>query len=189
MIKVENCDGFFGGLTPDGILTAFVTLLTIGGAFLIAHYTAKKQIDNQLEITKEESKRIFKRIEDSFIKAYGTVGLLLNSQNRSYRELVIYSKELEYQIGIIKDSNIINVAPSAIYDDLKKFNEKAGFTLLILQNVILLLEEGKHMKFEEYLLDESLEQTHEQMQVLLDTAEEKHGEMKDIFGEIKKYYS
>lgn len=191
MIKVElvnSCEGFWRCITPDGILNAFVVLLTIVGAILISYYTTRRQIKNQKDTIKEEGKKVFKTVQDSFLKARGTVGLFLNSQARNHRDLVVYIKELEYHIGVIKDSNIINISPSAIYNDLKSFNDKAGFSRLILDNILILLEEGEHIKIEEFLLDENQKNNHQRMEELSDIASEKMKEMKDLYGKIEKYY-
>lgn len=191
MIKVElvnSCESFWTCITPDGILNASVVLLTIVGAILVSYITTRTQIKSQTEATKEKGKKVFKVVQDSFKKAFGTIGLFLNSQAKSHRDLVIFIKELEYQIEVIKDSDIISISPSAIYNELKAFNEKAGFSRLILDNILILLEEGENIKIEEFLLDENQKNNHQRMEELSEIASEKMKEMKDLYEEIEKYY-
>ncbi|MDN4608205.1 hypothetical protein [Sporosarcina highlanderae] len=191
MINVElvnSCEGFWRCITPDGILNASVVLLTIVGAVLVSYVTTRTQIKSQTEATKEEGKKVFKVVQDSFIKATGTIGLFLNSQAKSHRDLVIFIKELEYHTEVIKDSDIINVSPSAIYNDLKSFNDKARFSQLILENILLMLENGYHIKIEEYLLDDSQKINHQKVKELSEIATEKVKEMKCLYEKIEKYY-
>lgn len=191
MIKVElvnSCESFWLCITPDGILNASVVLLTIVGAVLVSYITTRTQIKSQTEATKEEGKKVFKVVQDSFKKATGTIGLFLNSQAKSHRDLVIFIKELEYQIEVIKDSDIISISPSAIYNELKSFNEKAGFSRLILDNILIMLEEGEHIKIEEFLLDESQKGNHKRIDDLAEIAKEKKVEMEELYKKIDNYF-
>lgn len=191
MIKVElvnSCESFWRCITPDGVLNASVVLLTIVGAISISYFTTRTQIKTQTEATKEEGKKVFKVVQDSFKKATGTIGLFLNSQARNHRELLIFIKELEYQIEVIKDSDIISISPSEIYNELKIFNEKAGFSRLILDNILIMLEDGDHIKIEEYLLDEAQKSNHQKMEDLAKIAEVKRNEMKVVYQKIETYF-
>lgn len=114
--------------------------------------------------------------------------MFLNSQARNHRELLIFIKELEYQIEVIKDSDIISISPSEIYNELKIFNEKAGFSRLILDNILIMLEDGDHIKIEEYLLDEAQKSNHQKMEDLAKIAEVKRNEMKVVYQKIETYF-
>lgn len=185
---VNSCEGFWRCITPDGILNALVVLLTIVGAILISYCTTKRQLKSQTDATKEDGKKVFRTVQDSFLKAQGTIGLFLNSQAKSHRDLVIFIKELEYHIEVIKDSDIINVSPSASYNDLKSFNEKAGFSRLILDNILIMLEDGGHVKIEEFLLDENQKSNYEKMEDFVEIAELKRKEMEDVYKKIEIYF-
>lgn len=191
LIKVElvnSCESFWPCVTPDAILNASVVLLTIVGAFLVSYITTRTQIKTQTEATKEEGKKVFKVVQDSFKKATGTIGLFLKSQARNHRELVIFIKELEYQIEVIKDSDIISISPSEIYNELKIFNEKAGFSRLILDNILIMLEDGGHIKIEEYLLDETQKSNHKKIEDFAEIAEVKRKEMVEVYKKIETYF-
>jgi len=185
---VNSCESFWPCITPDAILNASVVLLTIVGAVLVSYITTRTQIKSQTEATKEVGKKVFKVVQDSFKKATGTIGLFLNSQAKNHRDLVIFIKELEYQIEVIKDSDIISISPSAIYNELKAFNEKAGFSRLILDNILIMLEEGGHIKIEEYLLDENQKINHRRIDELAEIAKEKKMEMEELYKKIDSYF-
>lgn len=187
-VAINVCEGFYRCLTADGKLSAIVTLLTIVGAFGIASYASKQERNKYFEASKEESRKIYLEIEKAFIKTFMPMDLWLNSQNGKQTELMIYTKEIEYQIGRIKDSNIIQRSPSAIYRSLQDFVDKSEFALLIFKNILLLLENSDHEKFEEYLLDEKTKGDHDKMNELIDIAKIKSKEIKNIYEEIEKLY-
>lgn len=185
---IQVCEGFWSCLTPDGILNAIVTILTIGGAFFIAWFTTRRQQRIQNDSMKEASKKIYMSNKRSFNQVVSTTDLLIRGKNTTSKDIDLSIKELELHVNKINESGIISYAPTDIFPYLEDYKRNGIFILHAFKIVYEIVQKEGYKKYEEYLLDRQQVKHYDGVEQYMESIEEAYENMKLNLNKIKKYY-
>lgn len=187
LVQIQLCEGFWTCITPDGIINAVSTILTIVGAFLVAFLTSRKQRLMLKKEQSESSKKIFLRHKMYFNTIEISGRMLLKGKNTNAFDRKLILSSLYNNLNKVIESGILDHAPSEIDTDINTLINSGNMIYNSLEIVNKILKEEATERYEEYLLNKEANH-YDEINDLISVAENHYDELKRSLEHITTYY-